>query len=36
VTFHHAYKARGTFTTTITVTDANAGQKNASVQVRVE
>ena len=36
VTFHHAYKTRGTFTTTITVTDANAGQKNASVQVRVE
>jgi PKD repeat protein len=36
VTFHHAYLARGTFTTKITVTDANAGQKNASVQVRVD
>ena len=36
VTFHHAYSARGTYTTKITVTDASAGQKNASVQVRVE
>jgi len=36
VTFRHAYSARGTFTTKITVTDASAGQKNASVQVRVE
>ena len=36
VTFRHAYQARGTFTTKITVTDASAGQKNASVQVRVE
>jgi hypothetical protein len=36
VTFHHAYTARGTFTTKITVTDASTAQKNASVQVRVE
>jgi len=36
VSFRHAYLARGTFTTKITVTDASAGQKNASVQVRVE
>ena len=36
VTFRHAYLLRGTFTTKITVTDASAGQKNASVQVRVE
>jgi hypothetical protein len=36
VTFRHAYLARGTFTAKITVTDASAGQKNASVQVRVE
>jgi len=36
VTFRHAYQVRGTFTTKITVTDASAGQKNASVQVRVE
>jgi hypothetical protein len=35
VTFRHAYTARGTFTTKITVTDAAAGQKNASVEVRV-
>ena len=36
VTFRHAYLARGTFTTKITVTDASAAQKNASVQIRVE
>jgi hypothetical protein len=35
VTFRHAYTTRGTFTTKITVTDAVAGQKDASVQVRV-
>lgn len=35
VTFRHAYRARGTFTTTITVNDAVAGQKNASVEIRV-
>jgi hypothetical protein len=36
VSFRHAYAMRGTFTTKITITDATAGQKNASVQVRVE
>lgn len=36
VGFRHAYTARGTFTTTITVTDATAGQKSASVQTRVQ
>jgi hypothetical protein len=36
VGFRHAYSARGTFTTTITVTDATAGQKSAAVQTRVE
>lgn len=35
VTFRHAYTTRGTFTTKITVTDATLGQKNASVEVRV-
>jgi hypothetical protein len=35
VTFRHAYTVRGTFTTKITVTDAFAGQKNASVEIRV-
>ena len=36
VGFRHAYTTRGTFTTTITVTDATAGQKSASVQTRVQ
>ena len=35
VSFRHAYMTRGTFTTKITVTDAFAGQKNASVEIRV-
>src|SRR5215208_4088 len=35
VTFRHAYSTRGTFTTTITLTDATLGQKNASVEIRV-
>lgn len=36
VGFRHAYTTRGTFTTTITVTDATAGQKAASVQTRIQ
>jgi len=35
VSFRHAYSARGTFTVKITVTDATAGQRAASVQVIV-
>ena len=35
VSFYHAYAARGTYTTKITVTDATAGQKSASVEIRV-
>jgi len=35
VSFHHAYATRGTFVTKITVTDATAGQKSASVEIRV-
>jgi hypothetical protein len=35
VSFRHAYSSRGTFTTKISVTDALAGVKEASVQVRV-
>ncbi len=35
ITFHHAYAARGTFTTKITVTDATLGTASASVEIRV-
>ena len=35
VTFRHAYSTRGTFTTKIILTDATLGQKNASVEIRV-
>ena len=35
VSFHHAYTTRGTFTAKITVTDAVAGQKAASIDVHV-
>ena len=35
VSFRHAYAARGTFTTKISVTDGVAGVKDASVQIRV-
>ena len=36
VGFRHAFATRGTFTTTMTVTDANAGTKTASVATRVQ
>ena len=36
VTFHHAFPAPGTYEVRATVTDAVAGEKEASVQVRVE
>jgi hypothetical protein len=35
VTFRHAYTSRGTFTATITITDALAGQKHTSIDIRV-
>ena len=35
VTFRHAYTTRGTFMAKITVTDAVAGQKADSIEVRV-
>jgi len=35
VTFHHAFVAAGTYVATVTVTDGLAGQKKASVSVRV-
>ena len=35
VSFHHAYTTHGTFTAKITVTDAVAGQKAASIDVHV-
>lgn len=35
VTFRHAYAARGTFTTKITLTDATLGTKSASVEIHV-
>lgn len=35
VTFRHAYLAAGTYTVTATATDAIAGQKTATIQVRV-
>ena len=35
VTFRHAYAARGAYTVTATVTDVQAGQKRATVDVRV-
>jgi hypothetical protein len=35
VSFHHAFSSRGTFTTRISVTDAVAGVKDASIQIRV-
>ena len=35
VTFRHAYAAKGVYTVTATVTDVQAGQKKATVDVRV-
>lgn len=35
VTFRHAYQQRGTYTVRVVVTDAAAGQKEASVEVSV-
>ena len=35
VTFRHAYAARGTYTTKITLTDATLGTKSASVDIHV-
>ncbi len=35
VTFLHAYRVRGTYTTTITVTDATASRKSSTIQIRV-
>ena len=35
VTFRHAYAARGTYTTKITLTDATLGNKTASVDIHV-
>lgn len=35
VTFRHAYQLRGTFTVRAVVTDAAAGQKEATTEVRV-
>lgn len=35
VTFTHAYLATGTYTVTATATDASAGQKTATMQIRV-
>lgn len=35
VTFRHAYTQRGTFTVKAVVTDAAAGQKQATIEVRV-
>jgi hypothetical protein len=35
VSFHHAFSSSGTFTTRISVTDALAGVKEASIQIRV-
>jgi PKD repeat protein len=35
VTFRHAYSARGTYQVQATVTDALAGPKDASIEVRV-
>ena len=35
VTFRHAYSARGTFRVRVVVTDAVAGQKDASVEILV-
>lgn len=35
VTFKHVYRTSGTYTVTAAVTDAEAGQKTTSVQVRI-
>jgi plastocyanin len=35
VTFKHAFAAKGAFTVTVTATDAVAGQKDASIEIRV-
>jgi hypothetical protein len=35
VTFRHAFKLKGTYTVSVTATDATAGQKKAGVEVRV-
>jgi hypothetical protein len=35
VTFRHAYRLKGTYTVSATVTDATAGQKKATVEIRV-
>lgn len=36
VSFRHAYVARGVYQVRATVTDALAGQKNATVEIRVQ
>jgi plastocyanin len=35
VTFKHAFMAKGAFTVTVSATDAVAGQKDASIEIRV-
>ena len=35
VTFKHAFAAKGAFTVRVTATDAVAGQKDASIEIRV-
>src|SRR5206468_3374572 len=35
VTFRHAFKLKGTYTVSVTATDASAGQKKANLDVRV-
>lgn len=35
IAFHHAYTTAGTYQVTVTVTDALAGQKKASTEIRV-
>jgi hypothetical protein len=35
ITFHHAFAVTGTYVVTVTVTDGLAGQKKATVSVRV-
>ena len=35
VTFRHSFKLKGTYTVSVTATDATAGQKQAAVEVKV-
>ena len=35
VTFKHAFTAKGAFTVTVTATDAVSGQRDASIEIRV-